>query len=79
MASSERGKEKAQGAQSPRTAREKLEEQLGKLDIIDGEATPLVTEDREMQKCMLAGKILYCNVLHIQAIATASCQAWSNP
>jgi hypothetical protein len=79
MASSEHDKEKAQGAQLPRTAREKLEEQLGKLDIIGREATPLVTEDTEMHKWILAGKILYCNVFHIQAIATASRQAWSNP
>jgi hypothetical protein len=49
------------------------------LDIIDGEATPLVIEDREMLKWILAGKILYCNVFHIQAIATVSRQAWSNP
>jgi hypothetical protein len=52
--------------------------ELGKLDIIDGEATPLVFEDGEMLKWMLAGKILYCNVFHIQAFVTASRRAWSN-
>jgi hypothetical protein len=38
----------ASGAMSPRTARAKLEEQLGKLDITDDEATPLVIDDRRV-------------------------------
>jgi hypothetical protein len=47
MDASGRGGEKGKGVVSPRMARAKLEEQLGKLDISDAEATPLVIDDRE--------------------------------
>jgi hypothetical protein len=40
MASPASNTEKAQGALSPRAARAKLEEELGRLDITDEEATP---------------------------------------
>ncbi|KAM0917005.1 hypothetical protein ACQ4PT_009833 [Festuca glaucescens] len=59
MASSVSNTEKAEGALSPRAARAKLEE-LGRLDITDEEATPLVIDDRDddpKQKWSLAGKI----------------------
>jgi hypothetical protein len=36
----------ASGAMSPRMARAKLEEQLGKLDITEDEATHMVIDDR---------------------------------
>ncbi|KAM0917004.1 hypothetical protein ACQ4PT_009833 [Festuca glaucescens] len=58
MASSVSNTEKAEGALSPRAARAKLEE-LGRLDITDEEATPLVIDDRDddpKQKWSLAGK-----------------------
>ncbi|KAM0824880.1 hypothetical protein ACQ4PT_069901 [Festuca glaucescens] len=82
MSSSERGKEKVAEAMSPRAARAKLEEQLGKLDITYEQATPLVLDDgeeEEVQKWMLAGKVLYRNVFHIQTIANALRPAWGNP
>jgi hypothetical protein len=79
---SERGKERVAETMSPRAARAKLEEKLGKLDITDEEATPLVLDDREedeVQKWMLAGKVLHRNVFHIQTIASALRPAWGNP
>ncbi|KAM0872173.1 hypothetical protein ACQ4PT_038890 [Festuca glaucescens] len=82
MASSERGKEKGQGALSPRAARARLEEQLGNMDITEEEATPLVVDDHDegdQLKWMLAGKVLYRNVFHIQTIASALRSAWGNP
>ncbi|KAM0855627.1 hypothetical protein ACQ4PT_049646 [Festuca glaucescens] len=53
------GVEKDQQALSSRAARAKLEEDLGKLDITDEEATTLVVDDREEKaqpKWMVAGK-----------------------
>ncbi|KAM0880812.1 hypothetical protein ACQ4PT_033324 [Festuca glaucescens] len=82
MASSDRGKGKETEALSPRAARAKLEEDLGKLDITDEEATPLVVDDREegaKEKWMLAGKVLFRNVFHIQTILAALRPAWGNP
>ncbi|KAM0831023.1 hypothetical protein ACQ4PT_065803 [Festuca glaucescens] len=76
------GVEKDQQALSPRAARAKLEEDLGKLDITDEEATPLVVDDREEKaqpKWIVAGKVLHCIVFHIQTIASALRPAWSNP
>ncbi|KAM0910854.1 hypothetical protein ACQ4PT_013881 [Festuca glaucescens] len=76
------GVEKDQQALSPRAARAKLEEDLGKLDITDEEATPLVVDDREEKaqpKWIVAGKVLHCTVFHIQTIASALRPAWSNP
>ena len=61
MASSDRGKG-AGGSESPRTARARLEEALGKLGITEEEATPLVIDDREEdapKKWLLAGKVLH--------------------
>lgn len=78
--SSERGKEKE--PVSPRAARVKLAEALGKLEITDEEATPLIIDDRDNgapEKWMLAGKVLYRHLLHIQTIASALRPAWGNP
>jgi hypothetical protein len=82
MASSERGKEKEGSSLSPRSARARLEEELGKLDITNEEATPLVVDDREEEadwKWMLAGKVLYRNVFHIQTISSALRPVWGDP
>ncbi|KAM0861881.1 hypothetical protein ACQ4PT_045598 [Festuca glaucescens] len=82
MASAERGKEKEKGAMSPRVARARLEKQLGKSDITDEEATPPMVDDRDdgkQQKWMLAGKVLYRNVFHIQTIGSSLRPAWGNP
>ncbi|KAM0875543.1 hypothetical protein ACQ4PT_036720 [Festuca glaucescens] len=82
MASSGSSTEKAHGALSPRAARAKLEEELGRLDITDEEATPLVTDDRDddpTQKWSLAGKVLHRSAFHIQTIASALRPAWGNP
>ena len=48
--------------------RKKLEEALGKLDISEEEATPLVLDDRIYggpAKWLLAGKVLHRNPFHI--------------
>lgn len=66
----------------PRAARAKLAEALGKLDISEEEATPLVIDDREdeaQEKWMLAGKVLHKNLFHIQTISNALRPAWGNP
>ncbi|KAE8792198.1 hypothetical protein D1007_33358 [Hordeum vulgare] len=68
----DRGKEKE--ALSPRTTRAKLTEALGKMEIIDEEATPLVLDDLEegsKKKWMLAGKVLHRHTLHIHMISNA--------
>lgn len=65
-----------------RTGRSPLEEALGKLDISEEEATPLVIDDRAEggpTKWLLAGKILHRNQFHIQTITNALRQAWGNP
>lgn len=70
------------GPLSPNSARARLAEALGKLDITEEEATPLVIDDREEsdeQKWMLAGKVLNRNILHIQTISNALRPAWGNP
>jgi hypothetical protein len=57
MASSDQVKGKEKEALYPREVREKLEDDLGKLDITDEEATPLVVDDCEdgaKRKWMLA-------------------------
>ena len=67
---------------SPRAARAKLAEALGKLDITEEEATPLVLDDRDdgaPAKWMLAGKVLHRNILHIQTIISDLRPAWGNP
>lgn len=66
-----------------RVARSQLEEALGKLDISEEEATPLVIDDREddeaPRKWMLAGKVLYRNQFHINTMTNALRPAWGNP
>ena len=55
-------------------ARKKLEEALGKLDISEEEATPLILDDRvegRPAKWLLDGKVLHRNHLHIQTITNA--------
>ncbi|KAM0872458.1 hypothetical protein ACQ4PT_038703 [Festuca glaucescens] len=82
MTSSDRGKDGEREALSPRTARVRWEEDLGKLDISEEEATPLVIDDRDKeaaQKWMLAGKVLHRHVFHIQTITSALRPAWGNP
>ena len=67
---------------SPRTARARLEEQLGKLDITEEEVTPLVLDDRvegAPERWMVAGKILHRNNLHINTISNALRPSWGNP
>lgn len=69
MASSDRGKGTDGEASSPKSARARLEKQLGKLDITDEEATPLVMDDWEEEatkKWSVAWKVLYRNVFHIR-------------
>ncbi|KAE8800507.1 hypothetical protein D1007_24002 [Hordeum vulgare] len=59
-----------------------MEEALGKLDISEEEATPLVIDDFEegsQPKWLLAGRVLCRNLLHIQTIQSALCPAWGNP
>jgi hypothetical protein len=82
MASLERRKEKEGSSLSPQLVRAMLEEELGKLDITNEGATPLVVDDREEEadrKWMLAGKVRYRNVFHIQTISSALRPAWGNP
>lgn len=50
MFSSSQGMSGEKGPGSPRSARAHLEEALGKLGIIDEEATPLVIDDRDEDK-----------------------------
>ncbi|KAI4970714.1 hypothetical protein ZWY2020_001628 [Hordeum vulgare] len=67
---------------SQRAARARLAEALGKLDITEEEATPLVLDDRDegiQERWMLAGKVLHRRVLHIQTIISALRPAWGNP
>ena len=62
--------------------RKKLEEALGKLDISEEEATPLVLDDRVdggPVKWLLAGKVLHRNHFPIQTITNALRPAWGNP
>ncbi|KAE8774310.1 hypothetical protein D1007_53336 [Hordeum vulgare] len=70
------------GALSPRAARAQMEEALGKLDISEEEATPLIIDDTDeglAPKWLLAGKVLYRNLLHIQTITNSLRPAWGNP
>ena len=55
---------------------------MGKLDISEEEATPLILDDRvegRPAKWLLAGKVLHRNHLHIQTITNALRPAWGNP
>jgi hypothetical protein len=60
-----------------------MEEVLGRLDISEEEATPLVINDLEEEgappKWLLAGKVLYHKLFHIQTITNALRPAWGNP
>ncbi|KAE8781913.1 hypothetical protein D1007_44650 [Hordeum vulgare] len=70
------------GPYSPWVERAKLEEALGKMEITDEEATPLVIDDIEDDKpakWLLVGRILHRNLLHIQTISGALKPAWGNP
>jgi hypothetical protein len=71
------------GPLSPRSARVQMEEALGKPDITEEEATPLVLDDRgedgAKQKWSLAGKVLCRTVFHINTIDGALRPAWGNP
>ena len=71
---SARGCLHGEGALSPKTARARLAEALGKLDITEEEATPLVIDDSvecSKPKWLLTGTILYRNLFHIQTISSA--------
>lgn len=55
---------------------------MGKLDLTEEEATPLVIDDLEegvQEKWLIAGKVLHRKILHIQTIANALRAAWGNP
>ena len=70
------------GSLSPRSVRAQMEEALGKLDILEEEATPLViddTDDGAAPKWLLAGKVLHQNLFHINTISNALRPAWGNP
>ena len=59
-----------------------MEEALGKLDITEEEATPLVIDDREEDadpKWMVDGKVLHRTIFHINTITSALRPAWGNP
>ena len=59
-----------------------MEAALGRLDISEEEATPLViddTDDGVAPKWLLGGKVLHRNLLHIQTITNALRPAWGNP
>lgn len=76
------GAQKETGGEAPRSARSQLEEALGKMDISEEEATPLMIDDCVKDgpaKWLLAGKILYRNQYHIQTISNALRPAWGNP
>ena len=79
--SSDSGKGK-QGAALDRSARAQMEEAMGRLDLTEEEATPLVVDDLEegtQQKWAIAGKILHRNQYHIQTIGNVLRPAWGNP
>ncbi|KAE8808832.1 hypothetical protein D1007_14578 [Hordeum vulgare] len=81
MASAGKRKQGA-GALSPRVAQAQMEEALGKIDISEEEATPLIIDDTDegaTPKWLLAGKVLYRNLLHIHTITNALRPAWGNP
>ena len=64
------------------STRAQMEEARGKLDISEEEATPLAIDDLEEgaeQKWLIAGKVLYRNLYHIQTISNALRPAWGNP
>ncbi|KAE8797470.1 hypothetical protein D1007_27327 [Hordeum vulgare] len=82
MASSSVNKDRqGSGDLSLCSARATMEEALGKLDISEEEATPLVIDDSEegsQPKWLHAGRVLCRNLLHIQTIQSALRPAWGN-
>ena len=55
---------------------------MGKFDLTEEEATPLVINDLEegvQEKWLIAGKVLHRKILHIQTNANALRPAWGNP
>ena len=59
-----------------------MEEAMGKLDLTEEEATPLVLDDIDegaRQTWAIARKVLNRNLLHIQMISNALRPAWGNP
>jgi hypothetical protein len=59
-----------------------MEEAMGKLDLTEEEAVPLVVDDVDSgvkPRWMLAGKVLFRNTFHVQTIASALRPAWGNP
>ena len=71
------GMEGAPGAEH--AARNKLEEAIGKLNISEEEATPLILDDHvegAPARWLVAGKILHRNLFHIQTITNALRPAW---
>ena len=82
MASPSQGTGRGKTPESPRAARARLEETLGKMGITDEEVTPLVIDDREgdrPKRWLIAGKVLHRNLLHTNTIAGALRPAWGNP
>jgi hypothetical protein len=80
--SAARGKEKEGDSAQARTSKSRLEEAMGRLDLTEDEAVPLVVNDAEggsKTKWTLAGKVLFRNVFHIQTISSALRPAWGNP
>ena len=70
------------GFPSPRSARAQMEDAMGKLDLAEEEATPLVMDDDDGEaptKWLLAGKVLFRNLFHIQTISNTLRPAWGNP
>ncbi|KAE8786379.1 hypothetical protein D1007_39829 [Hordeum vulgare] len=70
------------GSLSPKTTRARMEEAMGKLDLTEEEATPLVLNDIEegaKQQWALARKVLHRHRLHIQTISNALRPTWGNP
>lgn len=77
--SSATGGQKGVSSLSPKSARTRLAEALGKLEITEEEATPLMIDDRDQggqPKWALTGKVLYRNTLHLQTISNALRPAW---
>lgn len=69
-------------ASSPRSARAQMEEAMSKLGITEEEATPLVIDDDvpdAAPKWLIAEKVLFRNLFHIQTISNALRPAWGNP
>ena len=77
MASSDGGKQHEAESSASRAARARLEEALGILGITDEEATPLVVDDLgngEVQKWLLAGRVLHRNRSMSRPLQTRSVQ-----